>query len=128
MTKHGVLLLKEKGSEASGVHPFDVAMVPPLLIRIQDSLLREALCKEYKKVTKQARNTMMALYLECAEKQQRQYQIDYDATVKEMVPSGQKFSRSMNHLLHKRLENINACIACEYKFQIALVRLKSQTR
>lgn len=118
MMKHGLLLLKEKWTAQSTVVKL------PLLDTIHDPLLRDALHREYENVTQQARNTMMAMYMECAEKQQRQYRTDFDATMKEML-NDREHSRQMHNLVHKHIENISTSIDCEYKYQLTLVRLKN---
>ena len=136
MTKHETILLKDKSKAHINAHPFESSLIAqsPLLDSICDPRMKEALYKEYKNVAEQARNTMMAMYLECAEEQKRKCQTDYDAAMKEMLdrqkilPADQKLSKQRFDLIQKRLANISARVDNEYKFKTALVRLPNQQR
>ena len=85
MAKLEVLLVKEKLTARSSILRFDESL--PSLDTIRDPRLREALHEQYKSVTGQARNTMMEMYLKCAEKQQQQCQLDFDAQDRQQTAS-----------------------------------------
>ena len=127
MGKHEVLLVNEKLTARSSVLSFDESS--PSLESIRHPRLREALHEEYKNVTERARNTMMAMYLKCAEKQKQQSQLDFDAALvdtldrQRKLPFDEKLTPYMCELLQKRLANVSARLECEYKFKIELFRL-----
>ena len=127
MAKLEVHLVNEKLAARSSVLPFDESSLS--LESIRDPRMREALHEEYKNVSGQARNTMMAMYLKCAEKQKQQCQLDFDAAMadtldrQQQLPFDEKLAPYMCELLQKRLANVGARLECEYKFKIELFRL-----
>ena len=127
MAKLDVLLVKQKLEARSSVLSFDESLLS--LGSIRDPRLREALHEEYKNVSGQARSTMMAMYLKCAEKQKQQCQLDFNAAMVEALdrqqklPFDEKLTRYMCELLQKRSTNVGARLECEYKFKIELFRL-----
>ena len=127
MAKLEVLLVKEKLATRSSVLPFDESL--PSLDSIRDPCLRDALHEEYKNVSGQARSTMMVMYLNCAEKQQQQCQLDFDAAMADVLveqqklPFDERLTPYMCELLEKRLANVCARLECDYKFKIELFRL-----
>ena len=127
MAKLEVLLVNEKLDVRSSVLSFDESL--PSLDTIRDPRLRETLYEEYKSVSGQARNTMMAMYLKCAEKQQQQCQLDFDAAMadtlnrQQTLPVDEKLTPYMCELLEKRLANVGARLECDYKFKIDLVHI-----
>ena len=127
MAKLEVLLVHEKSAARSSVLSFDESL--PSLDSIRDPRLRDALHEECKSVTGQARSTMMAMYLKCAQKQKQQCQLDFDAAMvdaldrQQTLPVDEKLTPYMCELLQKRLANVGARSECEYKFKIELFRL-----
>ena len=127
MAKLEVLLVNEKLAARSSVLPFDESL--PSLDSIRDPRMREALHEEYKSVSGQARSTMTEMYLKCAEKQQQQCQLDFDAAMadtldrQQTLPVDEKLTPYMYELLQKRLANVGARLKCEYQFKIELFRL-----
>ena len=127
MAKLEVLLVNEKLEARSSVLSFDESL--PSLDSIRDPRMREALHEEYQNVTGQARNTMTKMYLKCAEKQQQQCQLDFDAAMadtldrQQTLPVDEKLTPYMYELLQKRLANVGARLKCEYQFKIELFRL-----
>ena len=127
MAKLEVLLVKEKLAERSSALSFNDSL--PSLDSIRDPRLRETLHEEYKNVSGQARNTMMAMYLKCAEKQKQQCQLDFDAAMddtlnrQQQLPFDEKLTPYMCELLQKRLANVGARLDSEYQFKIELFRL-----
>ncbi len=127
MAKLEVLLVEEKLAARSSVLSFDESL--PSLDSIRDPRLRETLHEEYKNVSGQARSTMTAMYLKCAEKQKQQCQLDFNAAMadtldrQQQLPFDEKLTAYMYELLQKRLANVGARLECEYKFKIELFRL-----
>ena len=127
MAKLEVLLVNEKLAARSSIVRFDESLPP--LESIRDPRLREALHEEYKSVSGQARSTMTEMYLKCAEKQQQQCQLDFDAAMvdtldrQQTLPFDEKLTPTMCKLLEKRLANVGARLKCEYQFKIELFRL-----
>jgi hypothetical protein len=126
MAKHEVGLLNEKLIAQSSVVSFESS---PSLDSIRDPNLREALHKEYKTVTGQARSTMTAMYMKCADKQKQQCQLDFDADMVDtldrqlQLPFDQKLALYMSELIQKRLASVSERLECEYHFKIELFRL-----
>ena len=127
MAKLEVLLVNEKLTAPSSILRFDESLPP--LDSIRDPRLREVLHEEYKSVSGQARNTMMEMYLKCAEKQQQQYQLDLDAAMvatldrQQQLPVDEKLTPYMCKLLQMRLTNVGARLESEYHFKIELFHL-----
>ncbi len=134
MTKYEVNLLKEKISIYIPSHPFERESIigqSSLIDRISNPKIRQQLFKQYKNVAEQARNSMMNVYMKCAEGQKQQCQIQYDIVLKEMyalektLPSNQRLTKTMWELIEQLLANMSARIECVYKIKRQLLHLKS---
>ncbi|CAF1427995.1 unnamed protein product [Adineta steineri] len=134
MTKHEVNLLKENILTYIPSHPFEressIAQTS-FIDRIHNPKIRQQLYKQYKNVAEQARNSMMTVYMNCAEGQKQQCQIQYDIGLKNIYdtennhPSHQRLTKSMWDLIEHLSANITARIECLYKFKKQLFQLKS---
>jgi UV DNA damage repair endonuclease len=126
MAKYEVLLLNEKWSARSNDLPFESSSS---LESIRDRRLRDTLHNDYKTVTRETRNTMMAMYMECAEKQKEQCQLEYDTAMantldrQRTLPFDERLTLYMCKLIQKRLRNVSEGLECDFEFQIELFRL-----
>ena len=99
---------------------------------IRDITMREKLYQQYKEVAELAKANMMTLSIETAEGQMRQYQKQFNTEMDQMwhnekiVPSDQRLSPRMIHLMEQRLSNIDKRLACIYKYKAQLSKIQTK--
>jgi hypothetical protein len=98
---------------------------------IQDANMRKKLSKHYIQIVEQAKADIMILARDTAERQMRQYQKQYDMEMNQMwqhekiLPTDQRLTSTMIHLMEKRLVNIDARTEYIYKCKAQLFQLKT---
>ncbi|CAF1340290.1 unnamed protein product, partial [Rotaria magnacalcarata] len=99
---------------------------PSIIDSIQDGTIRKKLSKHYIEVVEQAKADIMILARDAAERQMCQYQTKYNMEMNQMwqhekiLPTDQRLTSTMIHLMEKRLANIDARLEfiCKCKAQL----------
>lgn len=98
---------------------------------IQDETIRKKLSKHYIQIVEQAKADIMILARDTAERQMHQYQKQYDMEMNQMwqnekiLPTDQRLTSTMIHLMEKRLVNIDARTEYIYKCKAQLFQLNT---
>ncbi|CAF2764184.1 unnamed protein product [Rotaria sp. Silwood2] len=133
MSKHEVILLKEKITVHIDRHPFESTS----LIQSSDidkldgtSSIRLELYQQYTNAAKQIRSNMMTSYAEFAEREQQESQEQFDIAMKEFwdkdkrLPANRKLTTQMCHTIEQRLTNISTRAESLYKYKTQLLHLQ----
>lgn len=76
----------------------------------------------YQHLANEAREQMLALYVECAERQMRQAALDFDQLLEQSIHVNERLPSNMFHILDQRFNLIHAKVACHYQSRTELLR------
>lgn len=87
----------------------------------------EGKCLEaYQTLANEGREQMMALYVECAERQMRQAAMDFDQLWEQSTRVNERPPSQMLHILDQRFDLIHAKVARHYRYRTELFRYHHQ--
>jgi len=133
VTKYHFNLLKQCIPARLNSNSFQNQLIgtPSVIDNIQDVTMRKKLSKQYTEVTEQAKTHIILLAQDTAEGQMRQYQKQYIMEMNQvwqhekMLPSDQRLTSTMIHLMEQRLANIDARLEYIYKCKAQLFQLNT---
>ena len=76
----------------------------------------------YQHLANEAREQMVALYVECAERQMRQATLDFDQLLAQSIHVDERLPPNMFHILDQRFDLIHAKVARHFQYRTELLR------
>ena len=96
---------------------------------IEDESIRRKLHQEYMKITQQAKEEMLQLYISTAQAQMDRYRKQFNSKLKQFwleqhsLPKDQKLTAAMINLIEQRWKNMSESVKCVYKYKLDLLHL-----